>query len=81
MLSPAAEFGAGDSGGDGYIQAIGSWTLVEIRNQQLVGNTFAYGIADAITLVAHYNQSLLRQLLCVDVLSVQEGAVNGEILR
>ena len=51
---------------------------MEIGNQQLMCDTGAYSIADAITLVAHHYDALLRQLLSVDVFSVEECAINRE---
>lgn len=78
MLS-ATEFRAGDGGGDGDIQTVGCGALMEVGNEQPTVYTLSHGIADAVTLVAHDDEPVVGQFLAIDVLSVEECAVDGEI--
>ena len=76
----ATELGAGDGGSDGDVEALGrlaGWVVV--GNEQLVGDKLANGWGDAIALVAHNDDSFARELLLVDVLTVEQGAVDGAV--
>ena len=39
-----------------------------------------YSIADAITLIAHHYDALLRKLLGIDIVAIEESAINGEFI-
>ena len=79
MLLPAAEFGAGDSGSDSDIETVGCFALMEVGDEQPAVYFCPDGIGDAITLVAHDDQSLGGELLGVDVVAVEEGTIDRKI--
>ena len=73
----AAELGAGDGGGDGHVEAVGRLTVVEIGDEQTAVDALTYGFGDAIALVAHDDEPLFCELLGVDVIAIEQGAVDG----
>ena len=77
----SAELRTGDGCSDGYVQTVGSVAVVEIRYEQTAIHSLAHSIGDAIALIAHDDESMRRELLGVDVLAIEQGAINGEIRR
>ena len=78
---PAAELGAGDGGGNGDGEALGGLAgRVVVGDEQLVGDELANGWGDAVALVAHDNDALVGELLLVDVLAVEQCAVDGTVV-
>ena len=75
------EFGAGNGCGNGHIEAVGSGSLVEIGDEQPMADSLANSVGNAVALVAHDDETSGRKLLGVDVLSVEESAIDGEVLR
>ena len=75
----ATEFGAGDGGGDGHIEAVGCGALMEVRDEQAVAYSLAHGVGNAVALVAHDDEGRGGEWLGVDVVAVEEGAIDGEV--
>ena len=59
-----------------HVEALGS-VGSEAWYEQLVGYLLPDGLGYAVALVAHDDDAVWRQLLLVDVVSVEQGAVNG----
>ena len=53
---------------------------MEIRDEQTVGDMLAHGFGNAITLIAHHNDAVLGKGLLVDVVTIEQGSVDGEVL-
>ena len=50
---------------------------MEIRNQQSAVDALAHFIGDTISFISHNDQATWRELFFVDVLTIQEGAIDG----
>ena len=78
---PTAELGAGDGGGDSDVEALGSLAgRIVVGDEQLVGDELTDSGRDAVALVAHNDDALAGELLMVDVLAVEQGAVDGAVV-
>ena len=78
-VASSAEFGAGDGGGDGHVETLGTLALMEVGYEQPVGDALAHGLGDAVALVAHDDDATVGQRLLVDVVAIEQGSVNGEV--
>ena len=76
----SSELGTGDGGGNGHVKTLGTWALMEIGDKQTMSDTLAYGLGDAVALVAHHNNAVFGKGLLVDIVAIEQGAVDGEVL-
>ena len=75
--APSSELGTGDGGSNGDIQALRTLALMEVWDEQAVGDALAHSLGNAIALVAHDDDALLRQGLLIDVVAIEQGAIDG----
>ena len=91
-MSAAPEFRAGDGCCHGHVEAVGArcerWLQLAVvgegsvhwskaGNQQSPVHPLCHLCADAVALVTHHDDGLLRQFLRVDVVAVEQCAANG----
>jgi hypothetical protein len=74
--NPPSEFATSDGCGDSYIQAIGCLSLMKIWNEQFPIDALTYFLRDSVPLITHDDKSASRELLGIDVLPVQESAID-----
>ena len=81
-LKVSSEFRAGNGGGDGHVQAVGSGSSFrEVRDEQSAVHLLGKGWRDAFSLVSHHDESPVFQLLLIDVVAIEQGAIYGYIFR
>ena len=73
---PSSELRTGDGGGNGDIETLSTLALVEIGDEQPVGDPLANGLRNAITLIAHHDDAFLGECLLVDVAAIEQGAID-----
>jgi hypothetical protein len=74
----AAELCTGDGSGNGHVEALGSVVCAVTGNEKAMVHSGAYFRRDAIAFVAHDDKPVRGEGLGVDVLSVEQGAIDGE---
>ena len=79
FCASATEFRTSDGSGDGHVKTLGTWSLMEIRDEQTVGHPLTNGFRDTVALVAHDDDAIVGKGLLVDVLAVEQGTVDGKV--
>ena len=77
----AAELWAGDGGGDGNIEALGGVILTITGDEEAMIYTLTDLRGDTIALVAHDDESVRGEGVGIDVFTIKQGAVDGEVGR
>ena len=81
-LSPATEFGTDDGSGDGYIEAFDGGALSRVGgNEESLADEGGHFGRNAPSLVAHDDDAVVGEFLCVDALPVEECAVDRSPFR
>ena len=73
----STELRACNGSGDGYVETLGSIIRPVTGNKQAVVYAPSDLMRNAVALVAHDNQSMRREWLGVDVVTVEQGSVDG----
>ena len=73
---PPSELRTGDGSGNSDVETLGTLAMVEIGDEQPVGDPLAYGLRNAITLIAHDDDTFLGECLPVDVAAIEQGAID-----
>ncbi len=75
----AAELGAGDGCGDGYIETLGGVVLTVAGDEQAAVHLGPDLWRDAIAFVAHHDESVRGERLGIDIVAIEQGAIDGVI--
>ena len=77
VSSPAAELRTGDGCGDGDIEALGGIVVAIAGDEKAMVDPLTDFWRDTIAFVAHDDEPVRGEWLGVDVLTVEQGAVDG----
>ena len=80
-LLTSAEFGAGDGRGDGNVKALGCVVLTVTGNQEAMVYLGTDLWGDTIALVSHDDKAIGSEWLGIDVVAIEQCAIDGEVLR
>ena len=77
----SAKFGAGDGRSNRHVEAVGGRSVGgKVRNQQATVDFLRDFGRDAVALVAHHDETVRRERFGVDVVAVEQGAIDGKIV-
>ena len=80
FCTSSSEFRTGDGGGNGNVETLGTLPLMEVRNEQPMGNVLAHSLGDAVPFIAHDNDTFLCQWLAIYIIAIEQSAVDREIV-
>ena len=75
------ELCAGDGSCYGYIEALGCVVCAITGDEEATIHFFADLWRDAIALIAHNDESVRSEWLGVDVVAIEQGAIDREVCR